>query len=67
MQLLEGNDRALGYVAEINDLTINEECRLHKKISELTKKKNEIEIMEFRHAEEIKAMCDQMNQILTLI
>jgi uncharacterized coiled-coil DUF342 family protein len=67
MQLLEGNDKALGYVGEINDLTINEECRLHKKINELTKKKNEIEIMEFRHAEEIKAMCDQMNQILTLI
>jgi hypothetical protein len=54
-------------VAAINDLTINEECRLHKKIDELTKKKNEIEIMEVRHNEEIRAMRDQMSQILTLI
>jgi hypothetical protein len=66
-ELLEGNDKALGYVAAINDLTINEECRLHKKIDELTKKKNEIEIMEVRHAEEIKGMRDQMSQILTMI
>ena len=66
-ELLEGNDKALGYVAAINDLTINEECRLHKKIDELTKKKNEIEIMEVRHNEEIRAMRDQMSQILTLI
>ena len=66
-ELLEGNDKALGYVAAINDLTINEECRLHKKIDELTKKKNEIEIMEVRHNEEIQAMRDQMSQILTLI
>ena len=66
-ELLEGNDKALGYVAAINDLTINEEHRLHKKIDELTKKKNEIETMEIRHAEEIKGMRDQMSQILTMI
>ena len=51
----------------INDLTINEECRLHKKVDELTKKKNEIEIMESKHNEEIQAMRDQMSQILTMI
>ena len=66
-ELLEGNDKALGYVAAINDLTINEECRLHKKIDELTKKKNEIEIMESKHNEEIQAMLDQMDQIMTMI
>ena len=66
-ELLEGNDKAFGYVAAINDLTINEEHRLHKKIDELTKKKNEIETMEIRHAEEIKGMRDQMSQILTMI
>jgi hypothetical protein len=54
-------------VAAINDLTINEEYRLHKKIDELTKKKNEIEIMESKHNEEIQAMRDQMSQILTII
>lgn len=54
-------------MAAINDLTINEEYRLHKKIDELTKKKNEIEIMESKHNEEIQAMRDQMSQILTII
>ncbi len=67
MELLEGNDKTQGYVAAINDLTINEECRLHKKVDELTKKKNEIEIMESKHNEEIQAMRDQMSQILTMI
>src|SRR5689334_22112625 len=66
-ELLEGNDKALGYVSAINDLTINEECRLHKKIDELTKKKNEIEIMESKHNEEIQAMRNKISQILTMI
>ncbi|HEY7572058.1 MAG TPA: hypothetical protein VH796_11885 [Nitrososphaeraceae archaeon] len=67
MELLEGNDKALGYISAINDLTINEEHRLHKKIDELTKKNDEIKTMEIRHAEEIKGMRDQMSQILTMI
>ena len=67
MELLEGNDKTQGYIAAINDLTINEECRLHKKIDELTKKKNEIEIMESKHNEEIQAMRDQMSQIMSMI
>jgi integrase len=66
-ELLEGNDKALGYVTAINDLTINEEHRLHKKIDELTKKNDEIKTMEIRHAEEIKGIRDQMSQILTMI
>ena len=67
MELLEGNEKALGYVAAINDLTINEENRLHKKIDELTKKKDEIELMEIKHNQEIKAIRDQMNQIISMI
>jgi integrase len=66
-ELLEGSDKALGYVAAINDLTINEEYRLHKEIDELTKKKNEIEIMESKHNQEIQAMRDQMSQIISMI
>ena len=66
-ELLEGNDKALGYTAVINDLTINEEFRLRKKVDELTKKKDEIELMEIKHNQEIKAMRDQMNQIMSLI
>ena len=67
MELLEGNDKALGYTAVINDLTINEEYRLRKRIDELAKKKDEIEIMEIKHSEEIKTMRDQMNQIMIMI
>jgi integrase len=67
MELLEGNDKTQGYVAAINDLTINEECRLHKKVDDLTKEKNEIKIMEIKHNEEIQAMRDQMSQIISMI
>jgi hypothetical protein len=66
-ELLEGNDKALGYISVINDLTINEEYRLRKKVDELTKKKGEIETLKIRHNQEIKAMRDQMNQIISMI
>ena len=66
-ELLEGNDKALGYISAINDLTINEEFRLRKKVDELNKKKDEIELMEIKHQQEIKTMHDQMNQIMTMI
>ena len=66
-ELLEGNDKALGYVSAINDLTINEEFRLRKKVDELTKKKDEIELMEIKHNQEIKVMRDQMTQIISMI
>ena len=46
MELLEGNDRALGYVSAINDLTIKEEHRLTKRVEELTKSRDEIRILE---------------------
>jgi hypothetical protein len=61
-ELLEGNDKALGYASAINDLTINEEFRLRKKVDELTKKKGEIELMEIKHNQEIKAMRDELKQ-----
>jgi hypothetical protein len=66
-ELLEGNDKALGYVAAINDLTINEEYRLNKKIDELTKKNDEIELREIKHREELKSIRKEMNQQFTQI
>jgi integrase len=66
-ELLEGNDKALGYVSAINDLTINEEFRLRNKVDELTKKKGEIELMEIKHNQEIEAMRAQMSQIILMI
>ncbi|MGA9842471.1 MAG: hypothetical protein WBQ25_09165 [Nitrososphaeraceae archaeon] len=41
-ELLEGDDKSIGYIVVINDLTINEEYRLDTKIDELTKRKDEI-------------------------
>ena len=67
MELLEGNDKALGYTSVINELTINEEYRLRRKVDEITKKKDEIELMEIKHSQEIKTMRDQMNQIMIMI
>ncbi len=61
-ELLEGNEKALGYVAAINNLTINEEFRLHKRIDELTKEKDEIELREIRHREELKSMREEMEK-----
>ena len=61
-ELLEGNDKALGYVSAINELTINEESRLRKKLDELSEKKDEIEIMEIRHNQELKAMRLEMEE-----
>jgi hypothetical protein len=61
-ELLEGNDKALGYTAVINDLTINEEFRLRKKVDELIKKKDEIELMEIKHREDLKTMREEMEK-----
>ena len=36
-------------------------------MDELTKKKDEIELMEIKHNQEIKVMRDQMNQIISMI
>jgi hypothetical protein len=58
--LLEGNDKCLGYAAAINDLTINEEHRLKIKVEELTDKRNEIHLMKETHEQDMKAMREEM-------
>ena len=55
------------YLKAVDNLTINEENRLRIKLDELTKKKNEIEIMEFKHREEIGTIHEQMNQIMVMV
>ena len=37
------------------------------KLEELTKKKNEIEMMEFKHREEIGTIQEQMNQMMMMV
>ena len=66
-ELLEGNDKALGYVGAINDLTINEEYRLAKKVNELQLKNDQIMEMEKQHRKELESVQNQMNQIFAMI
>ena len=66
-ELLEGNDKALGYVAAINDLTINEEHRLTKKVNELQVKNDQIMELEKQHRKELESAQNQMSQIMTMI
>jgi hypothetical protein len=44
--LLEGNDKSLGYIAAIDALTINEENRLKIKVAELTHKSDRFDSLE---------------------
>jgi integrase len=60
--LLEGNDKMLGYVSVIDALTINNEHRLRRQVESLTEKRNEIQIMKEKHEQEMKAMREEMNQ-----
>jgi hypothetical protein len=66
-QILEGNDKMIGYIGAIDDLTINEENRLRIKVDELTQKQDEIQLMRAKHEHEMKAIHDQMNQIMSMV
>ena len=55
------------YLKAVDNLTINEENRLRIKVEELTKNKNEIETMEFKHREEIATIREQMNQVMMMV
>ena len=67
MELLEGNDKALGYVAAINDLTINEEYRLTTKVTELQFKNDQIMELERQHKKDLEAVQNQMAQMMQMI
>jgi predicted RNA-binding protein with RPS1 domain len=61
--MLEGNDRMLGYTAAIDALTINEENRLKLKVSKL-EKENENEEERDR---QIQGLIKKQEQLETLI
>ena len=67
MELLEGNDKALGYIAVKNDLTINDEYRLTKKVNELQVKNDQIMELEKQHRKELESVQNQMSQIFAMI
>jgi len=58
--LLEGNDRMIGYAGIIDALTINEENKLRRKVQVLTEKQDEVKIMKVKHEEEIKTLREEM-------
>jgi hypothetical protein len=66
-EILEGNEKALGYVAAINDLTINEEHRLTKKVNELQAKNDQIMELERQHKKDLEIVQNQVAQMMTLI
>ena len=65
--LLEGTKECKGYVSIINDLTINEEHRLSKKVQELqTKNQDKDNVIKGKlqeKDEEIKGMKEQINEM----
>ena len=63
----DNNEILEEYLKAIDLLTVNEENRLKRKVTELAEKKDEIEVMEIKHNEEIKAIRDQMNQIISMV
>lgn|SRR5215467_1447773 len=67
MELLEGNDKTLGYIAAINDLTINEEHRLTKKVNELQSKNDQIMELERQHKIDLEKVQNQMAQMMEMI
>ena len=52
----DNNEILEEYLKAIDLLTINEENRLKRKVTEPTEKKDEIQVMEMKHNEEIKAI-----------
>jgi hypothetical protein len=66
-ELLEGNEKALGYVAAINDLTINEEHRLTKKVNELQLKNDQIMELERQHKKDLETVQNQVAQMMQMI
>lgn len=69
--LLEGNDKMVGYAGIIDALTINEENKLRRKVKALTEKQDEVKKLEVKHQLEIqtlrKEMENKFQQILTKI
>ena len=61
-ELLEGNDKNLGYLSAMEHLIICNENRLKIKIEELTEKRNEIQVMKESHEQEMKAMRQEMEK-----
>lgn len=58
--LLEGNDKMIGFAGIIDALTINEENKLRRKVEVLTEKQDEINKLEVKHQLEIRTLREEM-------
>ena len=58
--LLEGNDKMIGFAGIIDALTINEENKLRRKVEVLTEKQEEINKLEVKHQLEIRTLREGM-------
>lgn len=58
--LLEGNDKMVGYAGIIDALTINEENKLRRKVEVLTEKQDEVQKMKVEHEQEINTLREEM-------
>jgi integrase len=60
--LLEGNDKMIGYIGVMEALTINEENNLRRKVTILAERDDEVQKMKFEHEQEMKSMREEMTQ-----
>ena len=58
--LLEGNDRMIGYCGILDALTINEENKLRIKLETLTEKQDEIQNLKYKYEQDMKSMRAEM-------
>jgi integrase len=57
------NEMINEYMKAVNDLTINEENRLKKKVTELEQKQSEIDLMKYQHQMEMKGINEQLDRL----
>jgi Phage integrase family len=65
-QILEGNDKMIGYIGVIDELTINEENRLKRQVETLTIKKSEIEQLKQRDKTSADVIATMQEQLIKL-
>ena len=59
-ELLEGDSKHVGYIGIIDQLTINEENKLRRKVALLTERQDEIQKIKDKHEQEMKSMREEM-------
>ena len=55
------------YMKAVDNLTINPENRLKRKVTELTEQQDEISLMKLSHEKEMKEMRQDMDKVISYI